>query len=122
WLLYGIVGLLVIANTINIAADVAAMGQAMQLVLGGPVHVFAAAFGMLSLLFQILIPYRRYVRILKWLTLVLLAYVVTVFVVNVSWRHVLSGALIPMLSLRKEYVTTVVAVFGTTISPYLFFW
>jgi NRAMP (natural resistance-associated macrophage protein)-like metal ion transporter len=122
WLLYGIVGLLLIANTINIAADVAAMGDAMKLLIGGHSHLYAAGFGIVSLLLQIFIPYSRYVRLLKWLTLALLAYVATVFVVKVPWTQVLLGTLLPKVSWKPEYITTVVAVFGTTISPYLFFW
>ncbi|MDR3454994.1 MAG: divalent metal cation transporter [Rhodoferax sp.] len=122
WLLYGVVGLLLIANTINIAADVAAMGEALTLIVGGPAQMYAVAFGVVSLLLQVFVPYRRYVRILKWLTLSLLAYVATAFVVHIPWSQVLLRALVPQLSWKKEYITTVVAVFGTTISPYLFFW
>ena len=122
WLLYSIVGLLLVANTINIAADVAAMGEAFKLLVGGPAQLYAIAFGLLSLALQVFIPYRRYVRILKWLTLGLLAYVATVFVIEVPWPQVLASAMAPHLSWKPEYVTTVVAVFGTTISPYLFFW
>ena len=122
WLLYGVIGLLLIANTINIAADVSAMGEALKLIVGGPAQIYAAAFGMLSLLLQVFIPYRRYVRVLKWLTLALLAYVATVFVVDIAWTEVLRKALAPQLSWKPAYVTTIVAVFGTTISPYLFFW
>ena len=122
WLLYGVVGLLLIANTINIAADVSAMGEALQLIVGGPAQIYAAAFGLLSLLLQVLVPYRRYVRILKWFTLALLSYVATAFVVHIPWSQVLLSAVAPHLSWNPEYITTVVAVFGTTISPYLFFW
>ncbi len=122
WLLYAVVGLLLIANTINIAADVSAMGEAMKLIIGGQSHIYTISFGVLSLLLQVFIPYRRYVRFLKWLTLALLAYVATVFVVQVPWTQVLLQALLPQLSWKPEYITTVVAVFGTTISPYLFFW
>ena len=122
WLLYGIVGLLLVANTINIAADVAAMGQATTLIIGGPQQLYALGFGLMSLLLQVFIPYRRYVRILKWLTLALLAYVATVLVVRVPWLSVLRETLLPPLSWQPAYLTTVVAVFGTTISPYLFFW
>jgi NRAMP (natural resistance-associated macrophage protein)-like metal ion transporter len=122
WLLYGIVSLLLIANTINIAADIAAMAEALKLIVGGPVRLYAVAFGLLSLLLQVFIPYRRYVRVLKWLTLALLAYVATAFVVHIPWSQVWVSALWPQLSWKPAYVTTVVAVFGTTISPYLFFW
>lgn len=122
WFLYCIVGLLLIANTINIAADIAAMGDALKLLCGGPAQVYAIGFGTLSLSLQIFIPYRRYVRVLKWLTLALLSYVATVFVVHIPWPQVLIKTLTPHLSWKAEYITTVVAVFGTTISPYLFFW
>lgn len=122
WLLYGVVGLLLTANTINIAADVSAMGEALKLIISGPAQIYAAVFGLVSLLLQVLIPYRRYVRILKWLTLALLAYVATAFVVHIPWSQVLMKTLMPHLSWKPEYITTVVAVFGTTISPYLFFW
>jgi NRAMP (natural resistance-associated macrophage protein)-like metal ion transporter len=122
WLLYGIVGLLLVANTINIAADVSAMGHAMSLTIGGSAQLYAMGFGVVSLLLQVFVPYRRYVRILKWLTLALLAYVATVFVVHVPWSEVVARTLLPHLSWKTEYITTVVAVFGTTISPYLFFW
>lgn len=122
WLLYAVVGLLVVANTINIAADVSAMGDAVSLVAGGPAHVYAALFGLLSLLLQIFIPYRRYVRILKWLTLALLTYVGIVFTVHIAWGEVLQALFLPQLAWNAASVTTLVAVFGTTISPYLFFW
>ena len=122
WLLYSIVSLLLIANTVNIAADVAMIGEAFKLLVGGSAQLYAVAFGLLSLLLQVFIPYRRYVRILKWLTLALLAYVATVFVIHIPWPQVLASAMAPHLSWKPEYVTTVVAVFGTTISPYLFFW
>ena len=122
WLLYGVVGLLLVANTINIAADVSAMGEALKLIIGGPAQVYAVGFGIISLLLQLFIPYRRYVRFLKWLTLALLAYVATVFVVHIPWLQVLQHSVMPQLSWKPAYVTTVVAVFGTTISPYLFFW
>lgn len=122
WLLYGVVSLLLIANTINIAADVSAMGEALKLIIGGSAHLYTVAFGLVSLLLQVLIRYRRYVRFLKWLTLALLAYVATAFVVHIPWSQVLVSALVPQISWKPEYITTVVAVFGTTISPYLFFW
>ncbi|PPK72179.1 NRAMP (natural resistance-associated macrophage protein)-like metal ion transporter [Methylobacter tundripaludum] len=121
-LLYAIVGLLLVANTINIAADVAAMADALKLMVGGSTHWYVVGFGGLSLLLQIFIPYSRYVRILKWLTLSLLAYVATVFVVHIPWTQVLTNTLLPHLSWKPKYITTVVAVLGTTISPYLFFW
>ena len=121
-LLYFIVGLLLVANTVNIAADVSAMGDALALLLGGPAHIYAAAFGVVSLALQIFVPYSKYVRVLKWLTLALLAYVATVFVVHISWPQVAVAFVRPKLNWTPETITTIVAVFGTTISPYLFFW
>jgi len=122
WLLYGIVVLLLIANTINIAADIGAMGAALNLLVGGPAHWYAIAFGLVSLLLQVFVPFPRYAPILKALTLALLAYVATVFVVKVPWGEVFYQTIMPSLSLKADYVVAVVAVFGTTISPYLFFW
>jgi len=122
WLLHAVVGLLLIANTINIAADISAMGEALALIVGGPAQLYAAAFGIVSLLLQVFIPYRRYVRFLKWLTLGLLAYVATAFVVHIPWGQAIVGTLVPKGPWTTAYTTTVVAIFGTTISPYLFFW
>ena len=122
WLLYGIVALLVAANTINIAADISAMGDALRLIAGGSAHLYVLFFGVLSVLLQVFIPYRKYSHILKWLTLALLTYVGTVFVVHVPWPAVLGHTVLPHITWKQEYITTVVAVFGTTISPYLFFW
>jgi len=122
WILYGIVGALLVANTINIAADIAAMGQAAQLILGGPPHLYSVAFGLVCLLLQVFLPYQTYVTYLKWLTLSLLSYVAVAFIVNVPWGQVLERIVLPHLPLDNTTVTMVVAVFGTTISPYLFFW
>lgn len=122
-LLYFIVGLLLVANTVNIAADVAAMGDAVKLVVGGPAHLYAIGFGMASVVLQVFIPYTRYVRVLKWLTLALLAYVGTAFIVHIPWTQFLTKTFVfPPLPWKSDYITTIVAVFGTTISPYLFFW
>jgi NRAMP (natural resistance-associated macrophage protein)-like metal ion transporter len=121
-ILYAVVGLLVVANTLNIAADVSAMGDAAALVVGGPAHVYAAFFGIVSLLLQIFLPYTRYVRVLKWLTLALLAYVGVVFAVKVQWMQVGLAVVAPRLQWNAATITTLVAVLGTTISPYLFFW
>ncbi len=120
--LFAIVAMLVAANTINVAADIAAMGQALQLVLHGPARVYSVAFGFFCLLLQVFLPYQRYVGYLKWLTLSLLAYVAVLFTVAIPWREVLLGLVWPRVSLTSEALTVIVAVFGTTISPYLFFW
>ena len=120
-LLYFIVGLLVVANTINVAADLGAMGDALVLVAGGNSSIYIVFFALLSLTLQIFIPFPRYAPVLKWLTLALFAYVGTVLVVHFPAR-VLRETLVPQLLWRPDYVGMVVAVFGTTISPYLFFW
>jgi len=122
YLLFFIVGLLTIANTINIGADIAAMADAAQLVVGGSHTAWVMGFGLVSVLLQVFIPYTSYVRILKWLTLALFAYVGTVFAVHIEWADVLLALVWPHITLSRDYLTTVVAIFGTTISPYLFFW
>jgi Mn2+/Fe2+ NRAMP family transporter len=120
--LYGLVALLVVANTINIAADLAAMAEALRLVIGGPVLVYAAGFGVACLTAEVFIPYHRYAGYLKFLTLVLLVYVVGAFSIEVPWGRVVASTLLPPISFDQNYLLTIVAVFGTTISPYLFFW
>jgi len=121
-LLYLIVSLLLIANTINIAADLGAMGNALELIAGGRSEIYIVLFALVSLTLQIFVPFPRYAPILKWLTLALLAYVGTVLVVHVPLEGLLAGALVPTLSRSGEYAAMFVAVLGTTISPYLFFW
>ena len=121
-MLYGIVGLLLIANTFNIAADIAAMGDALRLVAGGPVLVYIALFGIGCLAAEILIPYHTYSRYLKTLTLVLFAYVATAFTVHIPWSQVLAATFVPRLSWDRDFMLLLVAIFGTTISPYMFFW
>jgi NRAMP (natural resistance-associated macrophage protein)-like metal ion transporter len=120
--LYGIVGLLLIANTINIAADIAAMGEALRLLLGGSAHLYSVCFGVLCLALQVYLRYETYVRYLKWLTLALLSYVAVIFSIHVHWGAVISELVLPRLVLDHNTITMIVAVFGTTISPYLFFW
>ena len=122
WLLNGIVGLLVLANVINIGADLGAMGAALKLLIGGPSLVYVVGFAALSIGLEVFVRYSRYVSVLKYLTLSLLAYVATVFVVGVPWIEVLKTIALPPLSFNRDYVLAVVAVLGTTISPYLFFW
>ena len=122
WLVASLVLLLLIANVINLGADLSAMGASATLVLPGRPAGYAAGFGIVSLLLQVFLPYERYVRVLKWLTLSLLAYVGVVFAVDVDWAAALRGTLSPTFHWSREYVTTVVAILGTTISPYLFFW
>jgi len=122
WVLFAVVGLLMLANTLNISADIAAMGEALRLVLGGSARVYAVTFGLLCLVLQVFIPYRTYVTGLKWLTLALLAYVAVVFSVHVDWWQI-GAELLQLPRLRgHDSLLMAVAVFGTTISPYLFFW
>lgn len=121
-LLYVIVSLLLIANTINIAADLGAMGDALVLIVGGQSEIYEVLFALVSLTLQVFVPFPRYAPFLKWLTLALFAYVGTVLVVHVPLEEMFAGALLPSLSFNKEYAALLVAVLGTTISPYLFFW
>ena len=121
-LLLALVALLVVANTINIAADLAAMGEALNLVIGGPQIFYALVFGGICLVLEIVIPYHRYSGILKFTALVLLVYVAAAFSVHIPWGEVARATFVPQVSLDRDMILTVVAVFGTTISPYLFFW
>ena len=120
--LYGVVALLVLANTINIGADVGAMAAALHLLVGGPILAYTVGFGLLCVGLQVFIPYRRYVPYLKWLCMALLAYVGILFVEKIPWVDVLEATLLPRLRLTRASLTAIVAIFGTTISPYLFFW
>jgi|CXWL01.1.fsa_nt_gi NRAMP (natural resistance-associated macrophage protein)-like metal ion transporter len=122
WLAVALVALLVLANTLNIAADVAAMGDALRLVVGGPAHGHALLFGAACAALPVLLNYDAMVRVLKWLTLALLSYVGVVFALHVDWGQVLAHTLLPTLGGSSGYWTMLVAVLGTTISPYLFFW
>jgi NRAMP (natural resistance-associated macrophage protein)-like metal ion transporter len=116
-----LVGILAIANTINIGADLSAMGASAKLVVGGSEHVFVIVFALVSTLLQLYVSYHRYARILKWLTLSLFAYVGVLLVVHTDWPAAALGLVLPR-ELGRDAFLTIVAVFGTTISPYLFFW
>jgi len=120
--LLGVVLLLLVANILNIAADVAAMGEVAELVTGLNRHLMTAFFVFGTLLLQVFVPYHRYVFFLKWLTLSLLAYAAVLFTVHVPWGQVALRTVWPRLTLNSGTAAMVVAVFGTTISPYLFFW
>jgi NRAMP (natural resistance-associated macrophage protein)-like metal ion transporter len=122
WLLQGIVGLLLIANTINIGADLGAMGDAVSLVVGGPRVLYIVAFSAVCAIAPVLMRYARYVALLKWMTLSLFAYVAVLLTSAVQWEPALRGIFVPSLIWSSDYFTTLVAIFGTTISPYLFFW
>ncbi|MDE2252202.1 MAG: divalent metal cation transporter [Gammaproteobacteria bacterium] len=114
--------LLLLANTLNIAADIAAMGETAELVLGGNRHVLTALFALATLLAQVFVPYHRYVFVLRWLTVSLLSYAAVLFTVHVPWGAVAWRTLWPGFVPDRAAATVIVAVFGTTISPYLFFW
>ena len=122
WLLQSIVALVFVANTINIGADLGAMADSMRLLIGGPALLYVVMFGALCAVLQVFIEYNRYVFVLKWLTLALFAYVGTLAVVKIPWTEALYGLFIPTFAPDVAFWTTVVAVLGTTISPYLFFW
>lgn len=122
WLLYPVVFLLVLANTINIGVDIGAMGDALSLVIGGPPLLYSIIFAVGSMLLEVFILYDQYAKYLKWLTLVLFSYVATVFMVHVPWGQALKGTLLPSFSFSRGYWAMFIAIIGTTISPYLFFW
>src|SRR6201996_2185233 len=122
WLVLALVFLLVAANTFNIAADIAAMGESLSLVIGGLNHEHALIFAATSTLLQVFVPYRRYAPVLKFLTLTLFAYVATALTVKIPWSTALLAAIWPKATVNADYFLMVVAVLGTTISPYLFFW
>jgi NRAMP (natural resistance-associated macrophage protein)-like metal ion transporter len=122
WILCGVVALLLFANVINIGADIGAMGAAANLLIGGPTLAYCLLFAVVSVLLQTFVPYKSYSTVLKWLTFSLCAYVGTIFVVQINWGEALRGTFIPRISFTREYMGALVAVLGTTISPYLFFW
>jgi NRAMP (natural resistance-associated macrophage protein)-like metal ion transporter len=121
-LLRVMIGLLLIANTINLGADLGAMGSVVTMLAGGPALLYVVLFGALCAALEIFIQYKRYVGILKWTTLALFAYVGTALVLHIPWREVLWQTLVPSLQFDTPYIVAIVAVLGTTISPYLFFW
>jgi NRAMP (natural resistance-associated macrophage protein)-like metal ion transporter len=122
WLLRAIVGLLLAANIINLGADLGAMGAALRLLVGGPAGLYVVGFATVCALLEIFVSYEHYVVFLKWISFVLLSYVAVALVVHVPWGVVLFRTFVPNFSLDKDYVVTVVAVLGTTITPYCFFW
>jgi len=121
WVVTVLVGVLFVANTINIGADLSAMGAVGSSLLGANAKAVTVVIAVGSLLLQMFLPYRRYANVLKWLTLSLFTYVAVLLIIHVDWKDVAGGLFIPRVA-SSSYVTTIVAVFGTTISPYLFFW
>jgi NRAMP (natural resistance-associated macrophage protein)-like metal ion transporter len=122
WLLQTLVGMLFLANTINIGADLGAMADAVKLLAGGPHLLYVVLFGLFCATLQIFMQYARYVAVLRWLTLALFAYFGTVLAVKIPWYEAARGFFIPTFTTDLSFWTTVVAILGTTISPYLFFW
>ena len=118
----GLVALLFLANTVNIGADLSAMGAAVNLTVGGSRHLYTVLLALGTLAAVVFIPYHRYVAVLRWLTFSLFAYVGVVFAVHIDWHAVLAGTLLPRFDRTGDSYMLIVAVFGTTISPYLFFW
>ncbi len=121
-LLRGVVLALLVANVINLGADLGAMGAVLDLVIPGPVLGFTAAFGVISVALEVGMSYTRYARVLKWTTLSLFSYVAVVFVAQVPWGQAIASTLVPSFTFDKDHAMALVAIFGTTISPYLFFW
>lgn len=119
---YVLIGLLFTANIINIGANLGAMGDAVVLLAGGPRLLYVVGFGIICTVMEIFMRYTRYVAVLKWLTVALFSYIATMFVVDVPWLEVGKGLLMPPIWGDENYWETIVAIFGTTISPYLFFW
>jgi NRAMP (natural resistance-associated macrophage protein)-like metal ion transporter len=121
-LVLSLIALLFVANTINIGANLSAMGAATELAVGGPSHLYTIGFAIFSLALQMFFSYERYATYLKWLTLVLLAYVAVVFIVHVNWADLIASVIWPRFPLTSQSLTVIVAILGTTISPYLLFW
>ena len=121
-ILYVLVSMLLAANIINLGADLGAMAAAVNLLAPAPPWLYVAAFAIVTAFLEIYVRYSRYASILRWLTISLFAYVATVFAVGVPWGRVAVNLVVPHMEWTGSYLTVVVAVFGTTISPYLFFW
>ena len=121
WVAQSCIGLLV-ANVINLGADLGSMGDVTQMLIGGPRWPYVVGFGLTCVALQVFLQYTRYVAVLKWLTLALFAYFGTLLTVDIPWNEALHGLLLPTWRNSKDYISLVVAVLGTTISPYLYFW
>src|SRR3569833_1383047 len=122
WLLQLIVSLLFLANAINIGADLSAMADAAKLLIGGPGILYVITFATICVVGIVFVHYDRYALVLKWMTLSLLSYVAVVFTVHVPWGEVLTGVLVPRIIWNNQFFTTLLAIFGSPISPYMFFW
>jgi NRAMP (natural resistance-associated macrophage protein)-like metal ion transporter len=122
WLLRWVVTLLLVANIINLGADLGAMGAALALLIGGPDQLYTLLFGVLCIVLEVWLSYPRYAAALKWTTLSLFSYVAVVFVADVPWAAALKSLVVPSTDLTGASAMAMVAILGTTISPYLFFW
>jgi NRAMP (natural resistance-associated macrophage protein)-like metal ion transporter len=122
WLLRAVVLLLLVANVINLGADLGAMGAALGLLIGGPELLYTVLFGIICILLETFISYARYAAVLKWATLSLFAYVAVGFAAHVPWSTALYSILVPQFVFDAPHAMALVAILGTTISPYLFFW
>jgi NRAMP (natural resistance-associated macrophage protein)-like metal ion transporter len=122
WIVNPLVVLLVLTNIVNLGADINAMGAALGMLIGGPRVVYAIGFTVASLVLQVWASYARYTAILRWLAMVLVLYVAATFAVRPHWGEVAWATFIPQISFSGDYLAVLVAVLGTTISPYLFFW
>jgi NRAMP (natural resistance-associated macrophage protein)-like metal ion transporter len=121
--LYPVVLLVVLANTLNIGSDIGAMAASANLIIPGiPFPILAIGFAVTIIILEVLVPYHTYIKILKWLAMALFAYFITAFLIQVPWVDVLKATLIPKIQFNQEFLYIIVAIFGTTISPYLFFW
>lgn len=122
WVARSCIALLLVANMINLGADLGSMGDVVRMLIGGPSWLYVAGFGLLCIGAQMTLTYTRYVSVLKWLTLALFTYFGTAVTVQIPWRDALDGLVVPSWHTSSDFISLVVAVLGTTISPYLFFW
>jgi Mn2+/Fe2+ NRAMP family transporter len=122
WLLRSAVLILLVANVANLGADLGAMGAALQLLMGGPIMVYTVGFGLICVALEVFLRYRHYADVLRWMCVSLFTYVAVVFSVHVNWHAALRDTLLPRVTLDATHMEALVAVLGTTISPYLFFW
>jgi NRAMP (natural resistance-associated macrophage protein)-like metal ion transporter len=122
WVLYSCTSLLFVANTLNLGADIGAMAKATQLLIDLPFYLFAVIFGIVTIILQIFTTYEKFAKYLKWLTFVLISYIITAFLIKMDWQQALRSTFIPSLTFSKEAILIICAILGTTISPYLFFW
>ncbi len=121
--LFPVVALVVAANTFNIGSDIGAMAASTRLLVPGlPFGLLAVFFAVVILLLEVFVSYKSYIRLLKWLAMALFAYIITAFLIGVPWGTVLKATLVPHIDWNKDFLYIIVGIFGTTISPYLFFW